>query len=75
MLRGNCLLNRVIEGNIEGRMKVTEKQGRRYKQLLDDLTGKRRYCELKYDALVHSCGGLVFEEAKDLFKTDFGMNE
>ena len=73
-MNGTCLLKRVIDGNIEGKIKVTERQRRRRKQLLDDLTGNRRYCELKWEVLVRSCGGLAFEGAKDLFKTDFGMN-
>ena len=34
----NCLLKRVIHGNIEGRMEVTGRRGRRRKQLLDDFT-------------------------------------
>ena len=54
MLHGNCLLKRIIEGKIEGRIKVTEIQGRRRKLLLDDLTGNRRYCELKEETLVRS---------------------
>ena len=37
ILRRNCLLKQVIEGKIEGRMEVTGRQGRRLKQLLDDL--------------------------------------
>jgi len=47
MLHENCLLKRVIEGNIEGRIKVTERQERRRKQLLDNLEGNGSYCELK----------------------------
>jgi hypothetical protein len=33
----------VIEGKLEGSMEMTERQGRRHKQLLDDLKEKRRY--------------------------------
>jgi hypothetical protein len=33
----NCLLKRVIEGKIEGKIEVTGRRGRRRKQLLDDL--------------------------------------
>lgn len=43
----NFLLNHVIEGKIEG----PGIQGRSHKQLLDDLTGKRRYVNLKEEAL------------------------
>jgi hypothetical protein len=37
VLRRNCLLKQVIEGNIEGRIEVTGRRGRRSKQILDDL--------------------------------------
>ena len=72
---GNCLLKRIIEGNIEGRIKVKERQGRKRKQLLDDLTRNRRYCELKQEVLVRSLWRTGFWGAKDLFKTDLSMNE
>jgi hypothetical protein len=39
-----CLLKHVVEGTIEGRIKVMGKQGRRYKKLLDDLKEMRGYC-------------------------------
>ena len=41
ILRRNCLLKHVIEGKIDGRINVTGRQGRRRKQLLDDLKGKK----------------------------------
>jgi len=37
----SCLLNHVIEGKIEGMMKVTVRRGRRRNQLLDDLKETR----------------------------------
>jgi hypothetical protein len=51
ILRRNCLLKHVIEGKIEGRMEKTGRRGRRRKQLLDDLKEKRRYWNLKEEAL------------------------
>jgi len=36
-LASNCPRKHVIEGKIEGRIKVTRRRGRRHKQLLDDL--------------------------------------
>jgi hypothetical protein len=39
ILHGNCLLKRIIEWKIEGRIKVTGRQGRRCKQLLEYLKG------------------------------------
>ena len=38
IMRRNCLLKYIIKGKIEGGIEVTERQGRRYKQLLYDLT-------------------------------------
>jgi hypothetical protein len=46
-----CLLKHVIEGNLEGRMEITGRRGRRRKQLLADLKEKRRYWKLKEEAL------------------------
>ena len=50
ILRKNCLLH-VTEGKIKGQIKVTIRQGRRRKKLLDDLEDKRGYCQLKEEAL------------------------
>jgi hypothetical protein len=41
----------MIEGNLEGRIEMTGRRGRRLKQLLDDLKEKRRYWKLKEEAL------------------------
>ena len=49
MLRRNCLLKRVIEGKIEGKIR----RGRRRKQPLDDLENIR-YCKLKLRTLDYS---------------------
>jgi hypothetical protein len=51
ILRINCLLQRVIEGKIQGRIEVTERQRRRRGKLLDDLKERRGYSHLKEDAL------------------------
>jgi hypothetical protein len=42
----SCLLKHVIEGKVEGGIDVTERQGRRRKQLLDEFKGDRGYCNL-----------------------------
>jgi len=47
MLRRNCVLKHVIEGNID----VTGRRGRRRKQLLDYRKEKRIYWKLKEEAL------------------------
>ena len=51
ILRRNCLLQRVIEGKIKGRIEVTERRGRKRKKLLDDLKERRGYFHLKEEAL------------------------
>jgi hypothetical protein len=51
ILRRNCILQRVIEGKLQGRIEVTGRQGRRRRKLLDDLKERRRYPHLKEEAL------------------------
>ena len=51
ILRGNCLLQQVIEGKIKGKIEMTGRQGRRRRKLLDDLKEKREYSHLKEEAL------------------------
>jgi len=50
ILHGNCLLKHFIERKKEGRIEVTGRRGRS-KQLLSDLTEKRRYCKLREERL------------------------
>jgi hypothetical protein len=42
-LRINLFLNHVTEGKIDGKLEVTERGGRRSKQLLDELKEKKGY--------------------------------
>jgi hypothetical protein len=63
ILRRNCLLKRVIEGKIEGRIEMAGRRGRRRKQLVDNLREKRRYWKLKGEAL-----------DRTLWRTRFGRN-
>ena len=51
ILRRNCLLQRVIEGKIKGRIEVTGRRGRRSRKLLDGLKEGREYSHLKEEAL------------------------
>jgi hypothetical protein len=46
ILLRNCLLKHVIEGKIEGWIKVTGRRGRRRKQLLDDIKERSGYWKL-----------------------------
>jgi hypothetical protein len=47
ILRRNCLLQQVVEGEIKGGIEVTGRRGRRCKELLDDLKEMRGYSHLK----------------------------
>jgi hypothetical protein len=49
ILRRNCLLQRVIEGKIQGGIEVTGRQGRM--KLLVNLKERRGYSHLKEEAL------------------------
>jgi len=51
ILRRNCLLDQVIAGNIEGRVEMTRRRGRRRKQLLDGLKETRGCWKLQEEAL------------------------
>jgi hypothetical protein len=51
ILRRNCLLQQVIEGQIKGGIEVTGRRGRRRRKLLDDLKKRRGYSDLKEEAL------------------------
>jgi hypothetical protein len=51
ILRRNCLLQRVIEGKIQGGIEVAGRQGKRRRKLLDDLKESRGYSHLKEKAL------------------------
>jgi hypothetical protein len=51
IFRRNCLLQRVIEGKIQGGIEVTGRQGRRHMKLLDDLKERRGYSHLNKEAL------------------------
>ena len=51
ILRRNCLLQRVIEGKINGMIEVIGRRGRRRRKLLDDLKERRGYSHLKEEAL------------------------
>jgi hypothetical protein len=47
ILRRNCLLQQVIEGNINGGIEVTGRRERRRRKLLDDLKEREGYTHLK----------------------------
>jgi hypothetical protein len=51
ILSRNCILQRVTEGKIKGRIEVTGRRGRRRRKLLDDLKERRGYSHLKEEAL------------------------
>jgi hypothetical protein len=76
ILHRNCLLKHVIEGKLEGRIEMTGRRGRRRKQLLDDLTEKRRYWNLKEEALDrYHMDNSLWKRLRTCRKTDYRMND
>jgi hypothetical protein len=61
ILRRNCLLQRVAEGKIQGRIEVTGRQGRSRRKLLDNLKERRGYSHLKAEALDRTMWRARFE--------------
>ena len=61
----NCLLQRVIEGKIKGRIGVTGRRGRRRRELLDDLKERGGYCNLKEEALDRTVWRAGFGDRSD----------
>ena len=51
ILRRNCLLQRVIEGKVQGGIEVTGRQERRRTKLLDGIKERRGYSHLKEESL------------------------
>ena len=47
IFRSNRIVKRVMEGKIEGRIKVMGRRGRRSKQLLGNLKDTKTCCKLK----------------------------
>jgi hypothetical protein len=63
ILRRNCLVQRVIEGKIQGGIEVTGRRGRRRRKLLDSLKERRRYSRLKEEALDRTMWRARFAES------------
>jgi hypothetical protein len=64
----------MIEGTLEGRIEMTGRRGRRRKQLLDDLKGKKSYWKLKEEALDRTLWRTLFGRCYTCRNTDYGMN-
>jgi hypothetical protein len=60
LLNLKCLLKHISEGKIGDDIEVTERRGKRRKQLLDYLQETRRYLKLIQNALDHSLWGSFF---------------
>jgi hypothetical protein len=66
MLRRNCLLRHIAEGNNEGRIELKGRRGRRHKQLLDyikEIKETRGHSKLKDESLDHTLWRIHFKEA------------
>ena len=74
ILRSNCLLKRVFEGEIEGMIEVTERRGSKCKQLLDNLKKMRGYWKLKEE--VPDCTLVeksIWKSLRACRRTDYGV--
>jgi hypothetical protein len=71
----NCLLKYITGAKIEGRMEVTGGQGRRRKQLLEDLRKTRGHWKLKEESLHRALWRHVLKSLWTCRKTDFGMKD
>ena len=60
ILRRNCFLKQVIEGNKEGKRYEKRRRGKRCKQLQDRLTGTTGYWNLQQETLDHTLWGTGF---------------
>ena len=59
-MRRNYILIHVVEGKVEGRIEVTERGGRRCKELLDGLKEKTGYWGLKEETIDHTLWQIGF---------------
>jgi hypothetical protein len=75
ILRRNCLINNVIKGNLEGKIYVGGRRGRRHKQLLDDLEETRCYGNLKAEAVDHTVENSLWNGLWTCRKRDCGTND
>jgi hypothetical protein len=72
-LRRNCLLKHVIEGKIEGRIKVTEDEEEDVSSYWMALRKKRRYWKLKEETLARTLENSLWKRLWTCYKTDYGM--
>jgi hypothetical protein len=74
MLRRKYLLKHVAEGKVEKRIDATGRQGRRWKQILDDLKETSGYRKLKEETLDCLEWRTHLVEAVDLSKDGLGID-
>ena len=66
LLRKNCLINHVIKGNIEGRLKVTGRRERRGRQLPNAFEEEAGIVGCKRKHQIAPCSELALERAVDV---------
>jgi len=74
-LRRNCLIKRITEGKVEGRIVVTGRRGGRRWKLLEDVKERRGHRKLKEEALGRTCGEVALGERMDLSLDSLWMKE
>jgi hypothetical protein len=75
VLRRNCLLQRVIEGKIQGGIEMTGRRGRRRRKLLDNLKERRGYSFEGGSSGSHYVESSLWKRLWTFRKTDYQMNE
>jgi hypothetical protein len=71
----NCLLKHMIEGKLQGRIEMTERRGRRCKQLLNDLKEKKILEIERGRTRSHPMESSLWRRLRACCKTDYRMNE
>ena len=75
ILRRNCLLKYVIEGKLERRIEVTGRRGKRCKDLMDDLEGKRVCWKLEAETLDCALESSLWKRLNTCHKTNLRTNQ
>ena len=73
-MRKNCLINHVIKGKIEERMKVTGRRERPRRQLLNAFEEQAGTVNCKRKHQIAPCSELALEQSVDV-PQDYAMNE
>jgi hypothetical protein len=74
ILHRNCISKHIIEGKIKGGVEVMGRQGRRHKQLINDIKETRVYGKLRGSARSDSVENSLYKRLWTC-KRDYGLND